>query len=1080
MSVFDTGGSEFQDLEVPEEGQSAVELKYREPPTESLESRNSPSLTSPRRQVSDPPSLTSPRRQVSGGAGVGLAEDPEERIWSDEVIRANSDELEKQAKLLEQRVKQGKHLSRDSSSNGEKATGSKKSLLVETVLGSKHGDKEGGHHHKKKGAFAGVFVPTCENMWGVLIFLRFYFVVGQAGVMGALLCVLISFCAAFCTTSSMSAIVSSGGLVSKGGPYYMISRALGPVVGASVGIMYWLAITLLAVLETLGAVEALLMAAPSLDFPFCKQVYGSGFMLLLVLAVWGGINFVTKLGLFFVLIVFYTLASYYGGIISAPLTEEAMANPWVTGPSWETLSNNWGSHYDDKTSFGLVLSVFFPCFTGILSGANRADVLQDPPKNIKHGTFGAIIFSFFMYSSFFILWGSVADYRYLQGKEYHHEGNATDHHRRLASGAGEHLVTEIVYNPFPHSAHIGIIISSLSQALQCLIVAPRLLQSIARDHILTSLEKLAPLSKKGEPVRALFGTYVFAGLLVLLGEVNAVAPMLSMCFLVAYAFMNFSCAVLTYVRSPGFRPSGMGRKRWRMWYMCTGVCGSVVCVSIMLIINPFWAAGVLLVALLLYFYINYRLEQHEWGSAMDGIRFQLALTSLLQLEGAVQQAVNWRPQILILYRIHLSEELKGIKHHEILRFYSQFRKGNGFCVVACVLEAPKRDHHSLHKAAIEKSVIKSIMREEGIQGFAEVVVAPSWQEGTNYVIQLTGIGGLVPNTVLVDWPANWKMFKKKAIDFVNVISVALAAGKSVMAVKGLEEIPQVPVVGTIDIWWMIHDGGFMILLSWLLLQHKIWRQCHIRIFTITEGVSEDRAKNAAKLLTQTLRQRRLFDVDVEVIIADDEMISPYTYDWTLRVDQRHKFVEQLHGGKDRKGGIDAIPLEIDDLFKEADTQSEHSASGGRHPTKTVIGDSEGCAGSVAVSDLRRVKGEGQVAQHVHQMAGMADANEGLALQAMTGEAGMTPKGKDRSGSFGERPDVDTEEWDRVASFRKLNETILSRSKRAQLVVMNMPDIWSTEEQEVTKFMTYCDTMTNGLDRVLFVHSTGHEVFEIGG
>lgn len=306
------------------------------------------------------------------------------------VERIDSGELARQAKELTQNAK--KKVVANPTSDDETPK-SKRSLLVESVLGGQA--KKENHKSHKKGAFAGVF----------------------AGIMHALLCVLISFTAAFCTTSSMSAIVSSGGLVSKGGPYYMISRALGPSVGASVGIMYWLAITLLAVLETLGAVEALLMAAPSLNFPGCKQAFGSGFMIMLVLSVWGGTSFVTRLGIGFVLIVFYTMASYYAGIATAPLTEAAMANPWVTGISWETFKKNWGPHYDEHTNFGVVLSVFFPCFTGILSGANRADILKDPPRNIKDGTFGAIIFSFFMYSSFFLLWGCVADYRYLQGKE---------------------------------------------------------------------------------------------------------------------------------------------------------------------------------------------------------------------------------------------------------------------------------------------------------------------------------------------------------------------------------------------------------------------------------------------------------------------------------------------------------------------------------------------------------------------------------------------------------------------------------------------------------------------------------------
>merc|ERR1740117_1936301 len=99
---------------------------------------------------------------------------------------------------------------------------------------------------------------------------------------------------------------------------------------------------------------------------------------------------------------------------TAPETDEAAANWMVTGLSMETASENWGPHYGKDVSFGVVLSVFFPCFTGILSGANRADVLKDPPKNLRQGTFGAIIFSLFMYSSFMILWGMVAAYPYLQ------------------------------------------------------------------------------------------------------------------------------------------------------------------------------------------------------------------------------------------------------------------------------------------------------------------------------------------------------------------------------------------------------------------------------------------------------------------------------------------------------------------------------------------------------------------------------------------------------------------------------------------------------------------------------------------
>ena len=87
--------------------------------------------------------------------------------------------------------------------------------------------------------------------------------------------------------------------------------------------------------------------------------------------------------------------------------------------------------------FGTILSIFFPCFTGILSGANRADILQDPPRDIRRGTLGAICFSFVMYTSFMILWGAVAKYEWLRGDFGYDvtKGDAKgahDGHRRLA------------------------------------------------------------------------------------------------------------------------------------------------------------------------------------------------------------------------------------------------------------------------------------------------------------------------------------------------------------------------------------------------------------------------------------------------------------------------------------------------------------------------------------------------------------------------------------------------------------------------------------------------------------------------
>mmetsp|Transcript_17676 Transcript_17676/g.37847 ORF Transcript_17676/g.37847 Transcript_17676/m.37847 type:complete len:1040 (-) Transcript_17676:442-3561(-) len=1003
--------------------------------------------------------------------------------------------------------------------------GHQNSFLVNDVLDKdQHEASPGGATKapKKKGALSGVFVPTCENMWGVLIFLRFYYIVGEAGVLQTMLLVFLSFAVALCTTASMSSIASSGGFVSGGGPYYMISRALGPVLGASVGIMYWLAVTMLAVLECLGAIESLLMAVPQLHFPFHMQALGSALMALIAGTVWGGINVVTKLGVFFALVVAFTLFSYYYGLIIAEPDGD-----WITGLSTETLWKNWTPHYDHENSFGTALGLFYPCFTGILSGANRADVLKNPPKNIKRGTYAAICFSFVMYVSLFLLWGAVADYKYLQG----HVKEIGDSEVDL----GRHVVAHIVWNPFPYSAFAGIIIASISQSLQCLIVAPRLLQQIAKDDILKVLKPLAPLSKSGEPTRALLFTYVVSALCVLMGKVELVAPLLAMCFLVAYAFMNCSCFVLTLLKSPAWRPDWIGQRRYRVLYLIVAGLGSLLCPTVMFLINPIWAAVACVLAVSLYAFINVKLTERGWGSAIDGIRYRFAIKSLMQLESRQAACVNWRPQVLILYKINLSEEVEGIKHHEILKFSSQLRKSRGFCVVACVLESERRDAAAMQLAAEEKDIIQNIMHEEGVEGFAEVVVAPTWKEGSNYIIQLTGIGGLVPNTILLDWP-NASAHDKDRQDFMEVLQTGLASNKAVCAIKGIEDIPSEIVHGTIDIWWMIHDGGFLILLSWLLAQHRVWRSCHLRVFTVAENVSEERATGAAEMLSRTLRDRNLCDVDVEVLLLDDAMIEPYTYDWTLRVEERHRFLQQLNPNA---RSVEPIPYEIDDLFDmhedsrqlqatEPSQQQQASSSTSKRdllknlPKKT---ESEEDKNDVKVSDcrtaadktelgagdfgsMRNHEGRVRTKTREHLPATLETKGAGSSCSSSTG-LGM----QDTNSSANVQNSVSQGGWSQsstahppvvqpseapdsiaaaeaellrqaVSPFQSLElcnmlgGMIHQRSKRAQLVVMNLPDVWGTEADELLNYVRYCDTLTKGLERVLFVHSSGKEIFDI--
>ncbi|KAJ2842981.1 hypothetical protein IWW36_005713, partial [Coemansia brasiliensis] len=125
--------------------------------------------------------------------------------------------------------------------------------------------REGEHHHRSGGAVAarklgtwdGVFMPVTLSIWGILVYVRMGYFLSQVGIVGTVVSFVCGYLTTTMTTLSISAI-STNGTVKGGGPYYMLSRSLGPEFGGSIGLMFYAGTLLSAVLNTVAFVEPLL------------------------------------------------------------------------------------------------------------------------------------------------------------------------------------------------------------------------------------------------------------------------------------------------------------------------------------------------------------------------------------------------------------------------------------------------------------------------------------------------------------------------------------------------------------------------------------------------------------------------------------------------------------------------------------------------------------------------------------------------------------------------------------------------------------------------------------------------------
>eukprot|EP00003_Mantamonas_plastica_P015111 TRINITY_DN2580_c0_g1_i4.p1 TRINITY_DN2580_c0_g1~~TRINITY_DN2580_c0_g1_i4.p1 ORF type:complete len:930 (-),score=290.19 TRINITY_DN2580_c0_g1_i4:2-2746(-) len=566
----------------------------------------------------------------------------------------------------------------------------------------------------KLSTFMGVYVPCMLSIFGVILFERLGWQVGQAGVFETVLMFLLGYTLITLTTLSISAI-STNGKMKGGGAYYMISRALGPEFGGSIGLIFYFANIAAGALYMVGFTDALAHTFGSIlpETRWFKFLYASIVLAILTLICLVGAEAFAKTSIviFTVLIVAVFFAA---GSLCFATPDPSIG---FTGFSPDTFSGNLDAHYsvDEESgrmmNFQAVFSIFFPATTGIMAGANMSGDLANPGKSIPQGTLLAIATTFVVYIFLvFILGSTVSNYTLRTN----------------------YFIMQSVSVPWIIAA--GIFCATLSSALSAIIGSSRILQALARDDLLPILAPFKKGSgKSDEPRRAVLCSWALIQLALLIGKLNIVAPITTMFFLISYFATNFACFAMTITGAPNFRP------HFKYFHWGTSLVGAIGVLFVMFYVEAVYAALACVVMVLLFIYIHYRAPPASWGDISQALIYHQVRKYLLRLDVRKDHVKYWRPQILLMVSNPRSS-------YNLIDFSNNMKKGGLFVLGHVLCGSLEENHESLHE---QQRAYLDLVSLSQFKAFTEIVIAPSVRNGAQNLMLTCGLGGMKPNTVVI-------------------------------------------------------------------------------------------------------------------------------------------------------------------------------------------------------------------------------------------------------------------------------------------------------------------------------------------
>lgn len=444
-------------------------------------------------------------------------------------------------------------------------------------------------------AFGGVFVPTFLSVIGVILFLRLGFIVGSAGILGTTLIILLAISVTITTGLSLSSITTNI-KIGDGGAYSILRKTLGLEIGGSVGIPLYLAQVFSVGLYVFGFMEAWLFIFPEHE---PSLVLLGAFITLILLIVIS-----TNIAIKAQKLAFFLILLSLGSIFLATNPTAGLNIPLQMSA--------------DDVNFWALFALFFPATTGIMAGIGLSGRLSDPKKQIPLGVMSALVVSTIIYLATTFWFGNVADTQTLL----------------------ENTDAIVTFSAIPSLVLAGILAATFSSALTTLLAAPELLSAMGVNRVVPGNKFFAKKSK-GEPKNAILFTLAFIALLLILGSLDAIAPILTMFFLLTYAIINIAVYLEKSLGNVSFRPTLKIPKIVPLY-------GALASVFFMLMINATAAVIAIIFVITTYLILAHQNLKPQHGDARSGL-FRSIATWAAEMVNKLPEGNkhNWKPSILL-------------------------------------------------------------------------------------------------------------------------------------------------------------------------------------------------------------------------------------------------------------------------------------------------------------------------------------------------------------------------------------------------------------------------------------------------